>query len=69
MSSTDSTTIAVHRHLHEALNSAREARNLLDGGDAAPDQDDIAQLGTLLASLSEALMAVNSEMTAKAAGR
>jgi hypothetical protein len=66
MSSTDSTTIGVHRALHEALNSAREARHRLEDGDAAPDLDDLVELGTLLAGLSEAMMAVNSEMTAKA---
>lgn len=66
MSSTDTTTIGVHRALHEALNSAREARRLLDDGDAAPDHDDLVALGTLLAALSEAVMAVNSEMMAKA---
>ncbi len=69
MSSSDTTTVAVHRALHEALNSAREARNLLDAGDASPDQDDLAQLGTLTASLSEAVAAVSAAMTAKAAGR
>jgi hypothetical protein len=66
MSSTDSTTIGVHRALHEALNSAREARHRLEGGDATPDLDDLVELGTLLAGLSEAVMAVNSEMVAKA---
>jgi hypothetical protein len=66
MSSTDSVTIAVHRALHEALNSAREARHHLDDGDATPDLDDLAELGTLLAGLSEATMAVNAEMIAKA---
>jgi hypothetical protein len=66
MSSSDPTTIGVHRALHEALNSAREARHRLDDGDAAPDLDDLVELGTLLAGLSEAVMAVNSGMTAKA---
>jgi hypothetical protein len=66
MSSTDTTTIAVHRALHEALNSAREARHRLDDGDATPDLDDLVELGTLLAGLSEAVMAVNSEMMEKA---
>ncbi|MGH3186698.1 MAG: hypothetical protein ACRDPY_01875 [Streptosporangiaceae bacterium] len=66
MSSTDPTTIGVHRALHEALNSAREARHRLDDGDAAPDLDDLVELGTLLAGLSDAMMAVNAEMTAKA---
>ncbi len=45
MSSTDPTTIGVHRALHEALNSAREARHHLDDGDAAPDLDDLVELG------------------------
>jgi hypothetical protein len=69
MSSTDPTTIGVHRALHEALNSAREARHRLEdeaAGDATPDLDDLVELGTLLAGLSEAVMAVNSEMMAKA---
>ncbi|HEY2267230.1 MAG TPA: hypothetical protein VGI96_31725 [Streptosporangiaceae bacterium] len=67
MSSTDTTTIAVHRALHEALNSAREARHHLENGETAtPDLDDLVELGTLLAGLSEAAMAVNSEMMAKA---
>jgi hypothetical protein len=66
MSSTDPTTIGVHRGLHEALNSAREARHRLEGGDATPDLDDLVELGTLLAALSESVMAVNSEMMAKA---
>jgi hypothetical protein len=66
MSSTDDTTIAVHRALHEALNSAREARHHIDDGDATPDLDDLVELGKLLAALSESVMAVNSEMTAKA---
>jgi hypothetical protein len=66
MSSTDSTTIGVHRALHEALNSAREARHRLEDGDAAPDLDDLVELATLLAGLSEAMTAVNSGMTAKA---
>jgi len=66
MSSTDSTTIGVHRALHEALNSAREARHRLEDGDATPDLDDLVELGKLLAALSESVMAVNSEMTAKA---
>jgi len=66
MSSTDPTTIGVHRALHEALNSAREARQRLDDGDATPDLDDLVELGTLLAGLSDAVMAVNSGMTTKA---
>jgi hypothetical protein len=66
MSSTDPTTIGVHRALHEALNSAREARNRLENGDATPDLDDLVELGTLLAGLSESVMAVNSGMLAKA---
>jgi hypothetical protein len=66
MSSTDPTTIGVHRALHEALNSAREARHHLEDGDATPDLDDLVELGTLLAGLSESLAAVNSEMLAKA---
>jgi hypothetical protein len=66
MSSTDPTTIGVHRALHEAVNSAREARHHLEDGDAAPDLDDLAELGKLLAELSEAAMAINVEMTAKA---
>jgi hypothetical protein len=69
MSSTDATTIGVHRALHEALNSAREAQHRLDSGDAgdaAPDLDDLVELGTLLAALSESVMAVNSGMMAKA---
>ncbi len=66
MSSTDPTTIGVHRALHEALNSARQARQRLDDGEAAPDLDDLVELGTLLASLSESLMAINAGMTAKA---
>jgi hypothetical protein len=66
MSSTDPTTIGVHRALHEALNSAREARHRLEDGDATPDLDDLVELGTLLAGLSESLSAVNSGMLAKA---
>ena len=66
MSSTDPTTIGVHRALHEAVNSAREARHRLEGGDATPDLDDLVELAKLLAALSEAAMAVNSEMIAKA---
>jgi hypothetical protein len=66
MSSTDATTIGVHRALHEALNSAREARSHLENGEATPDLDDLVELGKLLAGLSEAIFAVNSEMTAKA---
>ena len=66
MSSTDPTTIGVHRALHEALNSAREARNRLPDGDAVPDLDDLMELAKLLAALSESVMAVNSEMMAKA---
>jgi hypothetical protein len=69
VSSSDKTTIGVHRALHEALNSAREAQHLLDDGDAAPDHDDLVALGTLLASLSEAVMAVNSQMMEKARER
>ena len=66
MSSTDPTTIGVHRALHEALNSAREARHRVEEGDATPDLDDLVELGTLLAALSESLTTVNSEMLAKA---
>jgi len=66
MSSTDPATIGVHRALHEALNSAREARHRLEDGDATPDLDDLVELGKLLAGLSEAVMAVNSEMSEKA---
>ena len=66
MSSTDDTTIAVHRALHEALNSAREAQHRLEDGDATPDHDDLVELGKLLAGLSESVMAVNSGMMAKA---
>ncbi len=67
MSSTDATTIGVHRALHEALNSAREARSHLENGEAAtPDLDDLVELGKLLAGISEAIFAVNTEMTAKA---
>jgi hypothetical protein len=66
MSSTDTTTIAVHRALHEALNSAREAQHHLDDGDATPDLDDLVELGKLLAALSESAMAINAEMMAKA---
>ena len=66
MSSNDTTTIAVHRALHEAVNSAREAQHHLDDGDATPDLDDLVELGKLLAALSESAMAINSEMTAKA---
>ena len=66
MSSTDPTTIGVHRALHEALNSAREAQHHLEDGDATPDLDDLVELGKLLAGLSESVMAINSEMMAKA---
>ena len=66
MSSSDPTTIGVHRALHEALNSAREARHHLDDGDATPDLDDLVELSTLLTALSESVMAVNSGMIAKA---
>jgi len=66
MSSTDPTTIGVHRALHEAVNSAREARHHLDEGDAAPDSDDLVELGKLLAELSESVMAVNLTMMTKA---
>ena len=66
MSSTDSTTIGVHRALHEALNSAREAQHRLDDGDATPDLDDLVELGKLVAALSESVMAVNSGMSEKA---
>ena len=66
MSSTDPTTIGVHRALHEALNSAREARHHLEDGDATPDLDDLVELTKLVAGLSERVMAVNSEMVAKA---
>jgi hypothetical protein len=66
MSSTDSTTIGVHRALHEALNSAREAHNRLNDGEATPDLDDLVELGTLLAGLSESLSAINTGMLAAA---
>jgi hypothetical protein len=66
MSSTDSTTIGVHRALHEALNSAREAQHRAEDGDATPDHDDLVELGKLLAALSESVMAVNAQMVAKA---
>jgi tRNA C32,U32 (ribose-2'-O)-methylase TrmJ len=66
MSSTDPTTIGVHRALHEALNSAREARHRLEEGDATPDLDDLVELTKLVAGLSESVMAVNSEMAEKA---
>jgi hypothetical protein len=66
MSSTDPTTIGVHRALHEALIAAREARHRLDDGNAEPDLDDLVELATLLAGLSESVMAVNSGMNAKA---
>ena len=66
MSSTDPTTIGVHRALHEALNAAREARHRLDNGNAAPDLDDLVELGKLVAALSESVTAVNSEMMEKA---
>ena len=66
MSSTDPTTIGVHRALHEALNSAREARHRVEDGDPTPDLDDLVELGKLLAALSDSVMAVNSEMMAKA---
>jgi hypothetical protein len=66
MSSNDDTTIAVHRALHEALNSAREAQHHVEDGDATPDLDDLVELGKLLAALSERVMAVNSGMVARA---
>jgi hypothetical protein len=66
MSSTDPTTIGVHRALHEALNSAREAQHHLDNGDATPDLDDLVELGKLLAGLAESAMTVNSGMLAQA---
>jgi hypothetical protein len=66
MSSTDPTTIGVHRALHEAVNSAREAQHRLDDGDATPDSDDLVELSKLLAALSESAMAVNLGMMAKA---
>ena len=66
MSSTDPATIGVHRALHEALNSAREARHRLEDGDATPDLDDLVELGKLLAGLTEVVTAINSEMLAKA---
>ena len=66
MSSTDPTTIGVHRALHEALNSAREARHRLEEGDATPDLDDLVELTKLVAGLAESVTAVNSEMVAKA---
>ena len=66
MSSTDPTTIGVHRALHEALNAAREAQHRLDNGNATPDLDDLVELGKLVAALSEAVTAVNAEMMEKA---
>ena len=66
MSSTDPTTIGVHRALHEALIATREAQHRLDNGDATPDLDDLVELSTLLAGLSESVKAVNSGMIAKA---
>ena len=66
MSSTDPTTIGVHRALHEAVVSAREAQHRLDDGNATPDLDDLVELGKLLSALSESAMAVNSGMTEKA---
>ena len=66
MSSSDPTTIGVHRALHEALNSAREAQHRLEDGDATPDLDDLVELGTLLAGLSESIAAVNSGMATRA---
>jgi hypothetical protein len=69
MSSTDPTTIGVHRALHEALNSAREAQHRLDDGDAAPDLDDLVELGSLLSGLSDGVMAVNSAMMAPGRAR
>ena len=66
MSSTDPTTIGVHRALHEAVNSAREAQHRLDDGEATPDSDDLVELSKLLAALSESAMAVNVGMMAKA---
>jgi hypothetical protein len=66
VSSTDPTTISVHRALHEALNSAREARRHFDDGDATPDLDDLAELGRLMAGLSESMNAINTGMLAKA---
>jgi hypothetical protein len=69
VSSSDTTTLGVHRALHEALVSAREAQHLLDDGDAAPDLDDLAQLGKLVAELSETVTAVNAQMAEKARER
>ena len=66
MSSSDPTTIGVHRALHEALIAAREARHRLDDGDAAPDLDDLVELGTLLAALAESVMGINATMMARA---
>ena len=66
MSSTDPTTIGVHRALHEAVNSAREARHHLDDGNATPDLDDLVELGKLLAELSESVAAVNLVMMQQA---
>jgi len=66
MSSTDPTTIGVHRALHEALIAAREAQHRFDNGDATPDLDDLVELGKLVAGLSEAVTAVNAEMMEKA---
>jgi hypothetical protein len=66
MSSPDTTTIAVHRALHEALNSAREAKHLLDDGEARPDLDDMVDLGTMVAAISENVLAINATMAARA---
>ena len=66
MSSTDPTTIGVHRALHEALIATREAQHRFDNGDATPDLDDLVELGKLVAGLSEAVTAVNAEMMEKA---
>lgn len=65
MSSPDTTTIAVHRALHEALNSAREAKQLLDDGEARPDLDDMVELGTMVAAISENVLAINATMAAR----
>jgi hypothetical protein len=66
MSSSDPTTIGVHRALHEALIAAREAGHRLDDGEAAPDLDDLVELGTLLAALAESVMGINATMMARA---
>ena len=69
MSSSDKTTLGVHRNLHEALVSAREAQHLLNDGDAKPDLDDLAQLSKLVAELAETATAINAQMAERARAR